>query len=258
VKTIELFQPLSARPGRIFRALSDARDLAAWQADAVRNAVVRGRTVELAWPKLGIRLDLEVREVVADRKVVFGHGPARLELEVAHGGVWLRHTAPFDDDTLEGTASSWRIALSTLSVYLSRHAGAARRVHWAAARARGSAALCHAYFTERELLATWLGTVSGNVGSVDTPVALSLASGRRASGPVLANTPGRDVAIRWREADDSVLAMRTLPVLSDPEARTVLLCWSHWSDLPDGHAIRQELDRAIELLGRKLKSQGSA
>nr|PZN22637.1 MAG: hypothetical protein DIU78_15335 [Pseudomonadota bacterium] len=98
----------------------------------------------------------------------------------------------------------------------------------------------------------------GNVGSVDTPVALSLASGRRASGPVLANTPGRDVAIRWREADDSVLAMRTLPVLSDPEARTVLLCWSHWSDLPDGHAIRQELDRAIELLGRKLKSQGSA
>jgi uncharacterized protein YndB with AHSA1/START domain len=207
---------------------------------------------------LGIQLELDVVRVEPGRLVAFSHGPTRLELEVVSGGVELRHTAPFSDDTLAGTASSWRIALATLANYLGRHSGRPRKVHWSVARARGSVGLCHAYFTLPELLREWIGSSSTLIGDVDTSVALSLASGRRASGRVLAHTPGRDLALRWREADDSVVVFRTLPVESDPNARFVLLGWSRWSELPDVQAIQRELTRAVAQLAKRLDLAGSA
>lgn len=258
MRTIQLYQPLAARPSRIFRAISDPRELSAWQADKVQGDVRQGSSIALGWPLLGIELQLDVVRVEADRSVTLTHGSARLELEIVNGGIELRHTAPFDDDIFEGTASSWRVALATLANYLARHAGRPRRVHWAVARARGSAQLCHAYFTEPELLSTWLGSTSTLIGAVDSNVTLALASGRRASGPVLAHTPGRDLALRWREADDSILVLRTLPVDADRNARYVLLGWSRWSDLPEVEAIQHELNRAVGQLARRLESAGSA
>jgi uncharacterized protein YndB with AHSA1/START domain len=258
MRTIKIFQSLPARPSRVFRALSDARELAAWQADKVSGSVRQGSSITLAWPMLGIELVLDVVRLEDDRSIAFTHGPARLELEVARGGVELRHTAPFDDDTLEGTASAWRIALATLANYLSRHAGRTRRVYWAVARARGSVELCHAYFTEPELLAAWFGSSSSLIGAVDSSVTLSLASGRRASGPVLAHTPGRDLAIRWRETDDSMLVLRTLPVDSDRAARFLLLGWSRWSEVPEVENIQNELSRAVNQLAKRLDLAGSA
>jgi uncharacterized protein YndB with AHSA1/START domain len=258
MKTITIFQSLGARPNRIFRALSDARELAAWQADRVEGVVRPGSSLRLGWPMLGIELALDVATVEADRQIVFTHGQARLELEVVPGGVELRHTASFDDDTLAGTASSWRVALATLANYLARHAGRPRRVHWSVARARGSVELCHAYFTEPALLSAWLGSTTSALGAVDTSVTLTLASGRRASGSVLAHTPGRDIAVRWREADDSVLVLRTLPVDRERNARHLLLGWSRWSELPDSEAIQTELNRAILQLAKRLDLAGSA
>jgi hypothetical protein len=242
----------------VFKALSEPRELSAWQADKVEGQVRNGSSLKLRWPMLGIDLALDVVRVDAGRAVVLSHGPARLELEVVSGGVELRHTAPFDDDTFDGTASSWRIALATLANYLARHAGRARRVHWSVARARGSVELCHAYFTEPELLGSWLGSTSALIGDVDTTVTLSLASGRRASGPVMAHTPGRDLALRWREADDSMLVFRTLPFEPDPSLRYVLLGWSRWSDLPDVEPIQTDLNRAVAQLARNLDRAGSA
>jgi uncharacterized protein YndB with AHSA1/START domain len=258
MRTISVYQSLPAGPTRVFRALSEAKELSAWKADAVKGGVRQGSKVKLGWPMLGIELELDVVRVEAGRLVVFAHGPTRLELEVGGGGVELRHSGPFDDDTLAGTESSWRIALATLANYLARHAGRPRRVHWSVARARGSVELCHAYFTLPELLGTWLGSTPAPIGGVDTNVMLSLASGRRASGPVLAHTPGRDLAVRWREADDSVLVLRTLPVQSDPGARFVLLGWSRWSDLPDAETVRIELNRAVAQLAKRLEQSGSA
>jgi hypothetical protein len=238
--------------------LSEPRELSAWQADEVEGQVRSGSRLKLGWPALGIQLSLDVVRVEAGRRVVLSHGPARLELEVVPGGIELRHAAPFDDDTFDGTASSWRIALATLANYLARHAGRSRRVHWSVARARGSAEVCHAYFTEPELLGSWLGSTSAPIGSVDSNVTLSLGSGRRASGPVLAHTPGRDLALRWREADDSILVFRTLPFEPEPEQRYLLLGWSRWSDLPDAEPIRNELNRAIAQLARNLDRAGKA
>jgi hypothetical protein len=64
--------------------------------------------------------------------------------------------------------------------------------------------------------------------------------------------------VRWREADDSVLVFRTLPVDSDPGARYLLLGWSRWSDLPEVESIQTELRRAVTQLAGRLDRAGSA
>lgn len=253
MKTIKIFQPLPARPGRVFRALSEAEQLAAWQADVVRGRVAKGRTLSLEWPKLGVTLELEVREVEPTRRVVLASGPAELALTVAPGGLELCYRAPMDSEELVGMESSWRVSLATLATYLGRHDDKSRRVHWAKARVRGSAELCHAYFSDCSLLPGWLCSSEADIGASGSIVHLTLDSGRRASGPVIANTKGRDLAIRWQEMDDSVLVMRTLP---SPErgTRTVLLGWSRWSDPPDSAQICRELDGAVERLARRLEN----
>lgn len=253
MKTIRIFQPLPARPARVFKAVSEAEQLAAWQADVVRGRVARGRMLELEWPKLGVALALEVRDVEPDRRVVLSSGVARVELTVTNGGLELCHTAPMDSDEEAGTESSWRLSLATLATYLGRHGDESRRVHWAKARVRSSPELCHAYFSDASLLPTWLGRAEADIGPVGSIARLKLAGGRDARGPVIAHTPGRDLAFRWQELDDSVLVMRTLPS-GEPGVRTVLLGWSRWSDPPDAARVAQELDGAVERLAHRLDS----
>ncbi len=253
MKTIRLFQPIAARPARIFRALTDPADLAAWHADVVRGKVEEGRTLELEWPKLGAQLSLEVRQVVPGKKLVMSSSLGTLELTVANGGLELTHSANFDDDRAEGTESSWRVTLALLANYLSRHVDRKRTVHWSVARAHTNPALCHAYFTDAPLLQTWLGRVDGSTGGVESSVSFTLA-GHAARGIVLANTPGRDIALRWFETDDSVLVLRTLPTPDDPSARYLLLGWSRWSELAQAREIEQALDAAIQRLAKRLDS----
>jgi uncharacterized protein YndB with AHSA1/START domain len=253
MKSIRIFQPLSARPARIFRALSEAEELAAWQADVVRGRVAPGRTLELGWPKLGVSVSLEVRAVEPARRVLLSQGAAQLELTIQRGGIELCHTAPMDEDERAGTESSWRISLAILATYLMRHSGRPRRVHWATARGRGSPELCHAYFTDASLLRSWLGTAETDIGAEGSIAHLSLEGGRRARCPVIAHTHGRDLAVRWQEMDDSVLVMRTLPS-PEPAMRTLLLGWSRWSEPPDAQNVERQLDAAVERLARRLEA----
>lgn len=251
--SIRIFQPLRARPARVFRALSEASELSAWQADVVRGRVATGRTLELEWPKLGVGMELEVRLVEPGRRVILAGGSSQLELTVKTGGLELCHTGPMDEDERAGTESSWRVALATLSIYLARHEDKARRVHWAKAKVRGSPELCHAYFSDAQLLRGWLGASDANIGAPGTVAHVKLESGRHVRGPVIANTHGRDLALRWQGMDDSVLVMRTLPEPLD-ERRTVLLGWSRWSELPDSDSVTRELDAAVDRLARRLDS----
>lgn len=251
MKTIRIFQSLSAQPTRVFRALSEAQELAAWQADVVRGQVTRGSTLELAWPALGVSAAIEVRDVEPARRVVLVQGAAQVELTVRQGGIELCHTAPMDEDERAGTESSWRVSLAILATYLARHRERTRRVHWAAARVRASPELCHAYFSDVHLLPSWLGKAEANIGPVGTLARLTLEGGRRACGPVIAHAEGRDLALRWQDLDDSVLVMRTLPS-ADGASRTVLLGWSRWSELPDAQSVAQELDAAVDRLARCL------
>ena len=254
VKTIRLFQPLPARAPRVWRALTDPHDLAAWHADVVRGRVEVGRTLELEWPKLGAALTLAVERIVPGQQLALSSPLGNLELSIVRGGLELRHTGAFDEEMRAGTESSWKITLAILSNYLARHVGRRRHVHWATVRARASAELCHAYFSERDLLSSWLGNAEASIGPTNSLADLVLAQGRRVRGPVLSHTEGRDLAIRWGEADDSVLVLRTLSAPHEPGMRHLLLGWSRWSEMPDADAIAAELDAAVLRLGRRLDS----
>ena len=254
MKTIRLFQPLPARAPRVWKALTDPRDLAAWHADVVRGRVEVGRTLELEWPKLGAALSLEIERVVPGRQLAMSSPLGTLELSIVKGGLELCHTSTFDEDALAGTESSWRVTLAILANYLTRHIDRRRHVHWAMVRARANVELCHAYFTDRHLLSSWLGGADASIGPTNSLVELKLGNGRRARGPVLSHTEGRDLAIRWGEADDSVLVLRTLPAPEEPGFRYLLLGWSRWSELPYAEAISEELDAAVARLGRRLDS----
>jgi hypothetical protein len=218
----------------------------------VRGTAEPGRTLELEWPRLGASLPLEVEHLTPGRSIAFKSPLGKLELSVVKGGVELCHVAAFDDDTFAGTESSWRLTLATLATYLSRHVGRRRHVHWSMIEAEASAELCHLYFTDARLLPAWLGRSEGTIGPSESFANITLDSGRRLRGPVLAHTVGRDLALRWTEADDSLLAFRTLPSLNREGARTVLVSWSRWTDFPDAKLIAAELDRATERLGKRL------
>lgn len=255
MRTIKIFQPLNARPARIFQALTDPADLRAWHADVVRGRIETGRSVELEWPRLGARLALEVIDLVAPRKVAFTGPLGKLELSVVAGGLELRHVLPFDDDDLyAGTESSWRLTLATLATYLTRHVGRKRHVHWSLVDTEASAEICHLHFTDARLLPTWFGRSELSIGPRDSFASLTLDSGRRLRGPVLAHTEGRDLALRWGEADDSLLVLRSLPSPDREDARRVALSWSRWTELPEADAIAKELDRALDRLAKRLAS----
>lgn len=215
-----------------------------------------GRTLELAWPRLGASLELAVERVVPGRRVVLTSAIGSLDMSVENGGVELCHSGPFDDDTLAGMESSWKVTLAILQTYLSRHVDRARHVHWSMARVHASAELCHAYFTDPHLLRTWFGAADSSIASVEARANLTLGPSLRVRGPVLSHSPGRDVALRWQEADDSVLVFRTLPV--GDGSRCALLGWSRWSEPPNTAEITAALDRAAERLTRKLESRALA
>jgi uncharacterized protein YndB with AHSA1/START domain len=252
LKSIRLFQELPAKPGRIYQALADPLELSAWQADVVRGQVQVGRNLSFVWPGLGVELELEVTELVQDRSIVLTSGHSSLSLRVVPGGVELDHTAHFSDDTFAGTESSWKIALATLATYLGYHFGRPRQVHWAVSRARASVELCHAYFTDARLLSSWLGHAEESIGAAQSQTRLTLGEGRTLNASVLTNTPGRDLALRWPEAGNSVLVMRTLPAPEEPESRNLLLGWYRWGEVSDAAEIAAALDQAVDRLGHGL------
>jgi uncharacterized protein YndB with AHSA1/START domain len=205
---------------------------------------------------LGASLELAVERVVPGRRVVLTSAIGNLDMSVENGGVELCHSGPFDDDTLAGMESSWKVTLAILQTYLSRHVDCARHVHWSMARVHASAELCHAYFTDPHLLRTWFGAADSSIASVEARANLTLGPSLRVRGPVLSHSPGRDVALRWQEADDSVLVFRTLPV--GDGSRCALLGWSRWSEPPNTAEITGALDRAAERLARKLETRARA
>jgi len=163
--------------------------------------------------------------------VVFGSGRARLALDVDDGEVRLAHSGFSESDELEGVASSWRMSLGILAHYCEEHPDRERRVHWLVEPVNAGAETAHVFFSESTALASWLGT-GPTLGASGTRYALELTNGARMSGRIVANSPGRDVALVWEEDDRSVICLRTLPRPFTKPERLVVLSWSRWVDEP--------------------------
>lgn len=238
----------------LWRALTVPAELAAWQADRVAGVVELGGHLLLGWPALGAEVDLDVVEYDEPRLLGLSTGSSVVRFGVADNELTVSLEGLTSNDEVEGTRAAWEVSLATLGHYLGRHAGQTRNVTWAIARARTTASIAHAFFTDEAALATWL-TRSGRVGGAGEPLALELEWGERLSGRVLASTPGRDVAFSWADVHDSVLALRTLPAPFEEGERLLIGTWSCWGHAPDPRTVAR-LQAAFGRLARIL-AQGA-
>lgn len=269
---IQLERRIVAPSLEVWRALSTAHGLSLWQADEVKGDIRVGEVIDLAWPALGVSMELEVAELDQGRRVVLRDSDTKLELEVIAGGVRLTHDAVHDADR-DGMASSWWLALSQLAHGLERHPGMRRVSHWAAQPLSVSAETVYTFATEPALAARWLW--SGTVRQEGERVELRLAH-RKLSGRVLCHVPGRDLSVIWEEEAASTLSLRTLPSPFSADERVVALVWSSWLDPAslgdvDEHegehsalksqpevSVVAELDLALERLRHLLQGAGEA
>ena len=258
MRTIRISQKIPATSDALWVACATPSGIAGWQADKVTGSVEPGETVGLGWPDLGVSIRLDVLELLEGRRVVFGHGESRVRFEVKEGEVELSHSAPFEDDEELGTESSWRLALGTLSHYLERYAGQERETVWLVKPAKTTAEAAHAFFTLPDALGAWLGRASTTLGAVGSRYRIALSGGGTMSGVVLAHTEGRDLALRWDEADYSVITFRTLPSPTGEHERLLVISWSRWSYLENAERIAGELDGALARLVQLLGGAGAA
>jgi uncharacterized protein YndB with AHSA1/START domain len=258
VKTIRISQKVSASAQALWQACATPSGIAGWQADKVTGAVETGQTLGLGWPDLGVSIRLDVLERLEERLVVFGHGESRVRFEVRDGEVELSHSAPFDDDEELGTASSWRLALGTLALYLDRHEGLDRETVWLVKPAKTTAEAAHVFFTLPDALGMWLGKATAPIGNVGSRYRIELSGGGSMSGSVLAHTEGRDLALRWDEANHSVITFRTLPSPTGEAERLLVISWSRWTPLQNAERLAGELDGALARLAQVLGGAGAA
>lgn len=254
---IRLTQAINAPVERIWNACATVDGLMAWQADEASGELVPGASVRLGWPALGVELELEVERVVAGERVVLAARTTTLELVVEPGKVTLIHGGVGRGDEREGVTSSWRLSLGLLAHYCERHHGKRRHVRWLAREASTSPATAHVFFTDEHALSTWLGR-GGPIGMPGDEFSFELGAGDRMTGRVLANSPGRDVAISWEEDEGSALCLRTLPRPAAPTERLIVLSWSRWSTRPPERARLEWLDAAHHRLTQALDGASDA
>jgi uncharacterized protein YndB with AHSA1/START domain len=258
LRTIRISQKIPASLDALWLACATPSGIAGWQADQVTGVVQAGESLGLGWPDLGVSIRLDVLELHEGRRIVFGHGDSRVRFEVREGEVELSHSAPFEDDEELGTESSWRLALGTLAHYLDRYAGHERETVWLVKPAKTTAEAAHAFFTLPSALGAWLGRSASALGDVGSRYRIELGSGGSMSGVVLAHTEGRDLALRWDEANYSVITFRTLPSPTGEHERLLVISWSRWSELENAERIAGELDGALARLVQVLGTVGAA
>ena len=262
MRSVVVEQAIHAPLERIWRACSSASGLRAWLADDVAGDIAPGAQLVLSWSALGVAIPLrvEIAELAGpSARLALGAEDSQLLIEAAEGHVTLTHRADFDDDERAGTLSSWRLSLGTLAHYLEQHDAEPRSVHWAVARAKASIEDAHAFFTLPGAQSGWLTrTGSGTgIGEVGSEVALDLAWGSRLTGRVLSHTSPRDVLFSWRESNESLLALRTLPSPDTAGERLLIATWSSWGP-KQPEIIAQNLNAALARLSRILERRATA
>lgn len=256
-KEIRLTQAIAAPAERVWQACSSAHGMMGWQADSVRGEVRAGSKLTLGWPALGVSLELEVMELLPLRRIVLAKGATIVGLTLLDGGVELTQSGVGAGDEREGVRSSWQLSLGLLMHYCEAHSGTRRSVRWLMQPARTSTETAHVFFTDRDALSAWLGTGEG-IGPPGSRFSLQLRDGEHLSGRVLANAPGRDLALSWDEDGGSALVLRTLPRPFDPGVRLVVLSYSRWGGQPAEQARLDRLEAAHHRLIRALDSERQA
>jgi uncharacterized protein YndB with AHSA1/START domain len=255
---LRLVRPCGATRAELWKACATAEGLETWYADKVTGSLSPGGGVRLEWPALGARVDLDVVDWVPNDRVVFADAGSRVTLAVGDGQVSLIHEGLSTPDEFEAFRSSWRLALALLATSLDVHPGLVRRPAWFARPMRGTSSLAHVCFTEAEVLGAWLGRTE-RIGAEGDECRLELRAGNRLTGKVLVRSESRDLALTWREMNDSVLSFRTFPSPGSAEERVVALCWSRFGPpRPNERAVEEGLRASLDQLAMLMRQSGAA
>jgi uncharacterized protein YndB with AHSA1/START domain len=244
VSALRWVQIARAPASLLWEICATPEGLARWQADRVTGDIRPGGTIELEWPDLGARTELQVVDVVPGRRLTLSDRQSRVIAAVEDGSVILSHEGPTMSD-VEGLASSWRSALAVLAHAVEQHPGRDRTVRWSVHPAPTTAATVHALFTDPAGLAQWLGASAG-FGPAGSSWSAT-ADGQPLTGRVLSNIPGRDVVLSW-DGGQGAVVLRTLPSPTEPATRLLAIQTSRWrGNGPDDlwHAAAWRLAAAL-------------
>lgn len=255
--SIEVVLRIDAPRVRLWAALTQATHLEHWQADLAKGDLERGR-MRLAWPALGVETELFVVEQEPERRLVLASGRSSVTFELEPEALRVTHDGLDDDDERDGVKSSWLVALRVLDHYVTNHFGKPRSVHWSVTSAPCTAAAVHVFYSDQHALNAWLTRSGSGIGQADSRCALTLHWGAPLSGRVLANTPGRDLAVTWEQQNDSVLVLRTLPSPTAASERILALCWSHWECEQRDEPAQRHFEAALARLKQLLATRGNA
>lgn len=256
-ESIEVVQAIQASRKQLWAALTEPAHLAGWQADNAAGSL-RTQSLRLGWPTLGVETELRVVEVENEARLVLSSGRSVVAFTLESERLRLTHDGLQGRDEVEGVRSSWQVALSLLDHYLKHHFAESRTVHWAITPAEVSAEAAHVFFTDPQALNAWLTQATQGIGAAGSECSMRLKSGDQLHGMVLANTANRDVAITWREREDSVLVFRTLPSPFVAGERILALSWSHWNCSGDDEPMQRHFVSAMSTLKQTLTRRGTA
>lgn len=254
---IEIEQEIHASRDLIWQTCASADGITRWQADEAEGDARVGGTLTLRWTAFGASVRLNVVDVIPHERIVMESGDTRVEFHMTRTGVRLLHEGVGDKEEFEGLRSSWLIALAQLAHSVERHPGRERRVAWLVQEAQASSESAYLYFTEASCLKLWL-CLDGEIPGTGENYRLTLKNRTVLHGKVLANVPGRDLALSVESHGQATLIMRTLPLPGD-EGRLVSLVWSEWG-LPTSRsqALVNELSHSLETLPHYLARGGAA
>lgn len=257
-RTIRASISTTATPDRLWEAWADPAKLSHWFPDRAEGRAEQGAVQTWYFDRFGYSLPYEVYSAVpGEHLVLTGEPPGRprffLEIDIRRESgttvLTLTNSGFLDadgwDEEYEGIVSGWKMSLGVLKLYAERYYGRPRTQFFVMRPAAFDYRDLAAWYRSPEGLARWL-TLSGGIGQVGDPYALTLIDGRQATGDVLALTSW-EVLLSWTEIS-GVLALKAFSM--GQGRRAVCIHGSAW-DLDTAQAAALEgwfgaaLDRLV-------------
>lgn len=254
---------IPAEPEEVWAAWAEPEHVRRWFCDRAHGRLEPGAELVHVFDGHGEHR-YRVLEVDAPRRLVLdGEMDGRafrqvVEIRSERGVTVLRlvhsgfGSADPDSEIVQGIDSGWTMALAVMRHYVERWFGRDKVAIaiFRPARFDYLALRDHRYQSAAGL-GSWLTDGSSAIPD-DGPVALTLRSGRRLTGRVLARTD-HEVAVTWEEVD-GVLELKAFG--AGPEARVLGARALTWTDRPAvAEALRAELTEAVDrLVGLEMTS----
>lgn len=239
-RAIEVTLEIAAPVERVWKAITDPRELERWFPLQARVTPGVGGEVFMSWGppwEGGSRIEAWDENERLRTRGFMEHGDASLveyTLEARGGKTLLRlvHSGfakggDWEDELFGGTQRGWRYELRSLRHYLERHAGQGRQVLWPKANVRGTAAEVW-----KRLLGRGGFAREGRIDGLKEGdgYGVTAATGDVFAGRVVVNDPPYEFSATVEGLNDGLLALRTHDVAGpDPSHGHAASVWiSAW------------------------------